>query len=114
MDTFSKYMGKQLALLLLGLSISFIAAAEDSAVSVQDRQQLTDSLARDMQQFRHEALQTMADELHDNMDRVLADGRELTRSQLAEAEKQLYPEKQPFRQAECSPDRRNETDLFIM
>jgi hypothetical protein len=99
MDTARKPTGKRL-LLVLGAGIS-MAAVSENALPADFDQQLIAEVGQEMQQYRQDALHEMQTDLRHQVSQILVLNRDLIESQLAEAEKAFYPEKQAFNLAEC-------------
>lgn len=101
MDTTRKLTRKRL-LLVLGAGIG-MAAVSENALPADFDQQLIAEVSQEIQQYRQDALLEMQTVLQHEVGQMLALNRDLIESQMAEAEKTLYPEKQAFNMAECDP-----------
>ncbi|HBE91871.1 MAG TPA: hypothetical protein DDW55_04840 [Gammaproteobacteria bacterium] len=101
-------------LLVLGLSISVTAAADEVLSSGLNQQQLMNEVSLEMQQYQQEALHDMKMDLQQDIGQMLAVNQDLVDSQMAEAEMFLYPEKLPFKQAECDPQLITDNDTPVL
>ena len=101
-------------LLVLGMSISVTAASDDVLSSGLNQQQFMNEVSLEMQQYQQEALHAMKMNLQQDVGQMLAVNQDLVDSQMAEAEMFLYPEKQPFKQAECDPQLITDNDIPVL